>query len=245
MGHDVIFRRITQHLKDLNWFAAVLDLLIVVVGIFIGLQVDAWNEFRQERVIEGKYLERLLVDMNLSIEAQLELFELEKAGIDSMDKLARDLEDGTLSEQDRDSTVRALNYIGWVENPKTRLVTLNELQSSGNISQIQNSEIRDALGQLQRSLEDAIYSAQQTSMLFSSNYDLFFQSAFLEPSDGEDWGYFSQPDYDYMLSIPGFAKVISSYSGWFKFHRTLLQAHHLDTVDLRDKVQAELETRFR
>jgi hypothetical protein len=82
-------------------------------------------------------------DMNLSIELQLEVFELEKAGIDSRDKLARDLKDGTLNGQDRDSTVQALNYIGWVENPKTRLVTLNELQSSGNISHIQNSEIRD------------------------------------------------------------------------------------------------------
>jgi hypothetical protein len=245
MGQNVIFRRITQHLKDQNWFAMVLDLLIVVVGIFIGLQVDAWNESRQERVMEGNYLERLLVDMNLSIELQLEVFNLEKAGIDSMDKLARDLKDGTLDEQDRDSTVQALNYIGWVENPKTRLVTLNELQSSGNISQIQNSEIRDALGQLRRSLEDAIYSAEQTSMLLSSNYELFLQSAFLEPSDEEDWGYVSHPDYDYMRSVPDFAKVISTYSGWFKFHRTLLQAHHRDTIALRDMIQAELETRFR
>jgi len=241
----MLFRRISQHLNDQNWAAVVLDLFIVGFGIFIGLQADAWNVSRQERVMEGKYLERLLVDMNVSIDMQLQIFDLEKAGIDSIDELARDLAEGTLSEKDRDSTVQALNYLGWVENPKTRLVTLNELQSSGNISQIQNSEIRDALGQLHRSFDDATYSAEQTSMLFSSNYELMLQSAFLEPSDEEDWGYVSQPDYDYMLSIPHFGKVVSTYSGWFKYHRTLLQAHHRDTVALRDRVQAELETRFR
>ena len=168
--------------------------------------------------MEGKYLERLLFDMNVSIDTQLQIFDLEKAGIDSMDELARDLAEGTLSKKDRDSTVQALNYLGWVENPKTRLVTLNELQSSGNISQIQNSGIRDALGQLQRSFDDATYSGEQTSMLFSSNYELILQSAFLVPSDEEDWGYVIQPDYDYMLSIPHFGKVVSTYSGWFKYH---------------------------
>lgn len=241
----MLFRRIAQHLEDQNWFAVTLDMLIVVVGIFIGLQVNAWNESRHERVMEGHYLERILDDMDSSIDTQLQLFELEKTGIGSMDELARNLADGTLNEEDRDSTVQALNYMGWVENPKTRLVTLNELQSSGNISLIRNSEIRDALGQLQRSFDDAKYSAEQTSVLFSSNYQLMLQSAFLEPSDKQAWGYVSHPDYQYMLSIPGFEKVVSNYSGWFKFHRTLLQAHHRDTIALHDLVQLELETRFR
>jgi hypothetical protein len=178
-----------------------------VVGIFIGLQVNAWNESRHERVMEGHYLERILDDMDSSIDTQLQLFELEKTGIGSMDELARNLADGTLNEEDRDSTVQALNYMGWVENPKTRLVT--------------------------------------TSVLFSSNYQLMLQSAFLEPSDKQAWGYVSHPDYQYMLSIPGFEKVVSNYSGWFKFHRTLLQAHHRDTIALHDLVQLELETRFR
>ena len=241
----MLFRRIAQHLEDQNWFAATLDLLIVVVGIFIGLQVNAWNESRHERVMEGHYLERILDDMDSSIDTQLQVFELEKAGIDSMDELARDIADGTLNEADRDATVQALNYMGWVENPKTRLVTLHELQSSGNISLIRNSEIRDALGQLQRSFNDATYSAEQTSMMLSSSYELMLQAAFLEPSDEQDWGYVTHPDYNYMLSIPGFEKVVSNYSGWFKFHRTLLQAHHRDTRALHDLVQAELETRFR
>ena len=38
----MLFRRIKTHVKAENWFAVGIDFLIVVVGVFIGIQV--WNE---------------------------------------------------------------------------------------------------------------------------------------------------------------------------------------------------------
>lgn len=38
----MILRRLTNHMKDQNWFAVGLDFSIVV-GVFIGLQVNSWN----------------------------------------------------------------------------------------------------------------------------------------------------------------------------------------------------------
>lgn len=35
-------RHITKHVQDQNWFAVTLDLLIVVPGVFIGIQVSNW-----------------------------------------------------------------------------------------------------------------------------------------------------------------------------------------------------------
>jgi hypothetical protein len=40
----VLLRRITEHVKGQNWTAIVLDFVIVVVGVFIGIQVSNWNE---------------------------------------------------------------------------------------------------------------------------------------------------------------------------------------------------------
>jgi len=40
----MILRRITEHVKDQNWFAVGIDFFIVVVGVFIGIQVSNWNE---------------------------------------------------------------------------------------------------------------------------------------------------------------------------------------------------------
>ena len=33
----MILRRITQHVKDQNWTAVAIDLVIVVVGVFLGI----------------------------------------------------------------------------------------------------------------------------------------------------------------------------------------------------------------
>lgn len=42
----MLLRRITQHVKEQNWFAVFVDFFIVVVGVFIGIQVANWNEDR-------------------------------------------------------------------------------------------------------------------------------------------------------------------------------------------------------
>ncbi|MFT5573220.1 MAG: hypothetical protein ACI9FR_002153 [Cryomorphaceae bacterium] len=43
----MILRSVTQHVKDQNWFAVVLDFIIVVFGVFVGLQVSNWNEAQE------------------------------------------------------------------------------------------------------------------------------------------------------------------------------------------------------
>lgn len=45
----MIVRRIREHVASHNWFAVVVDLMIVIIGVFIGLQVSNWNAARIER----------------------------------------------------------------------------------------------------------------------------------------------------------------------------------------------------
>jgi len=59
----VILRRITEHVKAQNWFAVAIDFVIVVVGVFIGLQVNNWNEARGERVRSRDYLSRIRAEL--------------------------------------------------------------------------------------------------------------------------------------------------------------------------------------
>ncbi|NJM35885.1 MAG: hypothetical protein HC850_15670 [Rhodomicrobium sp.] len=55
----MILRRITEHVKAQNWFAVFLDFVIVVVGVFIGLQVSNWNGDRALRAEENLLLAQL------------------------------------------------------------------------------------------------------------------------------------------------------------------------------------------
>ncbi|TGY89890.1 hypothetical protein E5163_01755 [Marinicauda algicola] len=52
----MILRRVMAHVRAQNWLAVALDFLIVVVGVFIGIQLGNWNEVRAFRTQERGYL---------------------------------------------------------------------------------------------------------------------------------------------------------------------------------------------
>ena len=60
----MLLRRITAHLRDQNWTAIGIDFVIVVVGVFIGIQVSNWNEDRQNASRTQNYYSRLIVDLD-------------------------------------------------------------------------------------------------------------------------------------------------------------------------------------
>ena len=55
----LFLQRIGQHLREQNWFALAAEFIIVVVGVFLGLQAANWNEERLDRKDEQAILARL------------------------------------------------------------------------------------------------------------------------------------------------------------------------------------------
>jgi hypothetical protein len=59
----MILRRVIEHVRTQNWTAIGIDLVIVVVGVFIGIQVSSWNatqgEHARERFLLGELREEL------------------------------------------------------------------------------------------------------------------------------------------------------------------------------------------
>ena len=46
----MLLRRITEHVRAQNWIAIGIDFMIVVIGVFIGIQVANWNDLQEERI---------------------------------------------------------------------------------------------------------------------------------------------------------------------------------------------------
>ena len=63
----MLLRRITQHIKNQNWFAIFIDFIIVVLGVFIGIQVANWNEKRILRDKTEMLTERLASDFGVDM----------------------------------------------------------------------------------------------------------------------------------------------------------------------------------
>lgn len=63
----MILRRVISHVRDQEWTAILLDFVIVVVGVFIGIQVSNWNQERVDRDLAGRYVVQLSDDIRADI----------------------------------------------------------------------------------------------------------------------------------------------------------------------------------
>lgn len=63
----MILRRLSQHLRDQNWAAITIEFVLLVVGVFLGIQVANWNDGRKERAAEQRYLVELTRDLEADV----------------------------------------------------------------------------------------------------------------------------------------------------------------------------------
>jgi len=64
----MLLRRVIEHVKAQHWTAVALDFVIVVMGVFIGIQVANWNEARSDRQREEQILRDIAADLRLDRE---------------------------------------------------------------------------------------------------------------------------------------------------------------------------------
>ena len=63
----MILRRFMQHVKEQNWFAVGLDVIVVIVGIFLGMQVQQWYEERKSTEEWRLALDNLKTEFDVNI----------------------------------------------------------------------------------------------------------------------------------------------------------------------------------
>ncbi len=62
----MVIRRIREHVGTHNWFAVAIDLAIVMLGVFLGIQASNWNESRIEAEEGRSYRARLIAELDFN-----------------------------------------------------------------------------------------------------------------------------------------------------------------------------------
>lgn len=144
----MILRRVTEHVKAQNWFAVFLDFVIVVTGVFIGIQVANWNEDRALREREQVYLGQLLIDLE-SDGATGARGIAAANGVDAAaEAVLAVLEGGPEAAAISDADlIRFLPAAGYAYLPYGNSTTYNEMISTGALALLQSVELKRALGE--------------------------------------------------------------------------------------------------
>ena len=145
----MILRRIAIALREQSWFNVFVELALIVVGVFLGIQVSNWNESRADRQLEVMLIQHLAADFRdiedraasdaLAAESRIEI--LESLSLALSDNANRPNLDGLLEEfSDAAGTTTSIEGSA----------TYEEMLATGRLGLIRSQTLRDALAEYNR-----------------------------------------------------------------------------------------------
>lgn len=143
-------QRIRKHLKAQDWFTVFVEVAILVVGVFLGIQVSDWNDARKDRADEAEFLRQLQVDIVSAKELSNQIGRFRVARRGHME-LALDVLFGRSDRSELSAEeCQAVFTSAFVNMPFVDIGSFNELTSSGRIGIIRDGELRASLLHLQQ-----------------------------------------------------------------------------------------------
>jgi hypothetical protein len=141
----MLLRRIKQHVANENWFAVCVDFVIVVIGVYVGIEVSNWNEARQEDDRAQEYLERIRADLVSDQDAAVARREFWAGVIDYGEAAIRHAETGELYQGSVNKTVLAYYQASQVDPYASVSTTYDEMKVAGELGLVRNAELRSKL----------------------------------------------------------------------------------------------------
>ncbi|WP_180236514.1 hypothetical protein [Marinicella litoralis] len=175
----MLLRSVTKHIKEQNWFAVFIDFLIVVVGVFIGIQVSNWNTDRADRLLEAETLVALHEDIKATANSIAHVLIEAEVADDSLRVLA-EFADGQHDDMDIptiDQHILAGVYA--VLGFEPIMVTYDELKNTGRLRLLKEQQLRKQLQIIDSQIttlktdENAILKASydMSDLFLIKNYD--------------------------------------------------------------------------
>jgi hypothetical protein len=159
----MLMRRLLAHLRNENWFAVVLDLLVVIVGLFLGLQIDTWWEAQKDARLEAAYL------LDIREDFERNKFELQNS-IGGLETIARNMLDlqqqcalpaPSLSVTELNERFRSIHSMPTFI-PASRAYA--NLTGSGDLKLIRSRQLKNALAEY--------YAAAEVTALVQSTHEM-------------------------------------------------------------------------
>ncbi len=162
----MIVRRMLKHVGEQNWLAVVLDFLVVVLGIFIGLEVSNWNQARVERQQANYYIDLLATELAEDIDAGAAEIEASLATLRRSFEAAELMTKPAWSAEEEATFKSAVMSTIELWGPKHLPVSLRQLIDGGKLDLIESRPLQAAILEYETAFLEAIEQTR-TSYAFS------------------------------------------------------------------------------
>ena len=243
-----IFRKIRYDLMEKNktgkYFKyAIGEIVLVMVGILLALQVNNWNENLKNKSMETDYLIRIFQDLDDDLAA----FEITNEVAQSRNKrilfLQQAINDSNLAIKSSNYFIISIIQAGWTFEPSISDYTFEELKSSGRLVLIQNKDLRTSLSKYYNSR----HSNRQWNYIRENVQNKYYEySAGILNQEQSIW--VSKNDYDknpdsIIISQYELDEVYKRFKSKEKFHQLLPQVFEVkfETIKAGERFKSEAE----
>lgn len=164
----MILRRLTTAFRKQDWFTVAVETLIVVFGVFIGLQVNNWNEARQERVAAHQFELSLTVDATLILDEAREKIAFMEDALEAMNWLQDVFSQPDLPLNEDEVGKRMAFALVLPSHPK-RASSITQAVSNSDLKLVRDKDLRLKILKWDSLLQDVVVT-QQARREFSRPY---------------------------------------------------------------------------
>ncbi|MDA8763774.1 DUF6090 family protein [Flavobacteriaceae bacterium] len=229
---------------------AIGEVILVVFGILIALQVNNWNEYRKEKIEEKKILLSLHNEISNNLES-LKVVIKEKNNIIDVNQYIINNTDKNgewKSTKSLDSLMNFISLSGWIFVPQNGV--LNEIINSGKLLLIENDLIKNEIASLPQLLSLMIEEDRQYRLdlhqyflpFFSKNYNLIEVTKYRELLENYS---FRMGETNFTKSLPEllgnreFENILTIQSIWIKFSNEMCINQKNKFLEIQNLIEKE------
>ena len=205
----MLLRRVIEHTKAQNWTAIAIDFVIVVVGVFIGVQVSNWNDAVVEQKAASLVLQRIYADFEDILDRANYALESHQRNLDGLQLIIETLDRGKLDDERIEEFRKGLRFSYTHVNAVGRSATYSEILASGKLSLIADEDLRKALISYDDTVDESADVFMQIRMHQSAHIESFTRHySYAIPAyqldEGDNWQPVANFDLDAMLNDKDF-----------------------------------------
>lgn len=141
----MILRRVIEHFRKQEWTAIFLDFVIVVLGVFVGIQVSNWNAARADRAEERQLLTRLRDEVGGLLEIQKAEYAAQLPRVEAMARIHSMLFDPAPGRLMTEADCRLIAISHWLPAPTDELPVMEESIATGRFDLISSEGVKASL----------------------------------------------------------------------------------------------------
>ena len=148
----MILRRLATSIRKQDWFAVVIETLIVVFGVYLGIQFGNWNANRQSRELYDQSYSRMMDELKLNLTMVEAVREDMNAPLASVQTAIEELQACGDGEEAEARVETAFTHLGRSITIPVETVSIDQLVGNDSFIPFQSPELRTRLLAIARTL---------------------------------------------------------------------------------------------